>query len=330
MISDKTFFQSAVKPTRIAVCVYSVIKQMSFTFFVPGSGWIACLIINVLRLAIIFLATGTAARKRISRRQTALIVLLTLVLSEIAFYISVGGDRLIYVFLIGCALLAVMYDDVKAMVVMMLTAIGSICLCVFIFNINVVGLEYELMDEIYNIMGITMLYFVIFLIYKFTVGTLERSRKAAEDANKSKSNFLATMSHEIRTPLNAVIGISQIELEKEGLPDEYADAFQRIYNSGNNLLGIINDILDMTKIEAGKLEINPGEYDIPSLINDTVQLNIVRIGSKPIKFILELNETLPLRLYGDEIRIKQILNNLLSNAIKYTEEGHVILKVNKA
>jgi CheY-like chemotaxis protein/anti-sigma regulatory factor (Ser/Thr protein kinase) len=127
--------------------------------------------------------------------------------------------------------------------------------------------------------------------------------------------------------MNAIIGISQLQLQDNGLPDGYAHAVRQIYNSGNDLLGIINDILDLSKIETGKLELNPAEYDIPSLIHDTVQLNIVRIGSSPIEFMLELDETLPGRFFGDELRIKQILNNLLSNAIKYTEKGHVKLSV---
>jgi signal transduction histidine kinase/CheY-like chemotaxis protein len=147
----------------------------------------------------------------------------------------------------------------------------------------------------------------------------------AEEASKSKSEFLATMSHEIRTPMNAIIGISQIQLQKRNLPADYENALGKIFNSGNSLLGIINDILDMSKIETGKMELNPVEYDLPSLINDTVQLNIVRIGSKPIEFMLDINENLPSWAFGDELRLKQILNNILSNAIKYTDKGFVKL-----
>jgi signal transduction histidine kinase/CheY-like chemotaxis protein len=153
------------------------------------------------------------------------------------------------------------------------------------------------------------------------------AKYAAETATKAKSDFLAQVSHEIRTPMNAIIGIAQIQLQKNNLPEEYAVAFEKMYSSGNSLLGIINDILDMSKIETGKLELNPIEYDIPSLINDAVQVNIVRIGSKPIKFTLDLDKNLPLKLYGDELRLKQILNNLLSNAIKYTDKGQVKLSV---
>jgi signal transduction histidine kinase/DNA-binding response OmpR family regulator len=156
---------------------------------------------------------------------------------------------------------------------------------------------------------------------------LKEAQIAAEEANKSKSDFLASMSHEIRTPMNAIIGVTQIELLNSDLTERTANALEMIYSSGNNLLGIINDILDMSKIETGKLELIPAQYDIPSLINDAVQLNIVRIGSRRIEFMLEIDESLPLYLYGDELRIKQILNNLLSNGIKYTENGYVKLSV---
>jgi len=155
----------------------------------------------------------------------------------------------------------------------------------------------------------------------------EEAQFRAEAANKSKSNFLATMSHEIRTPINAILGVAQIHMQNGGLPDEYADGLNKIYSSGKTLMGIINDILDLSKIETGKMELNPVEYDVPDMINDTVLLNITRIGDKPIKFVLTADEDLPSRLFGDELRLKQILSNILSNAIKYTEIGRVELSV---
>lgn len=155
---------------------------------------------------------------------------------------------------------------------------------------------------------------------------MEMQILAARAASEAKSSFLATMSHEIRTPLNAIIGLSEIELQKE-LPEDTRADLEKIYNSGSSLLGIINDILDISKIESGNLELIPEPYDVPSLINDTVQLNVVRIGSKPLQFKLLIDETIPVRLNGDELRVKQILNNLLSNAFKYTDQGTVSLQV---
>jgi signal transduction histidine kinase/CheY-like chemotaxis protein/HPt (histidine-containing phosphotransfer) domain-containing protein len=154
-----------------------------------------------------------------------------------------------------------------------------------------------------------------------------RKAELAEESSKAKSDFLARMSHEIRTPMNAILGITEIQLQDNALSTEVKEAFERIYNSGDLLLGIINDILDLSKIEAGKLELVCAQYDIASLINDTVQLNIMRYESKPIEFILNIDENLPLMLIGDELRIKQILNNILSNAFKYTDEGTVNMAV---
>jgi signal transduction histidine kinase/CheY-like chemotaxis protein/HPt (histidine-containing phosphotransfer) domain-containing protein len=153
----------------------------------------------------------------------------------------------------------------------------------------------------------------------------EKAKINAVNANASKSKFLATISHEIRTPMNAIIGFSEIELLREEIPAEIKETFRKIHNSGYMLLGIINDILDLSKIETGKFEIIPIKYDTASLINDTVQLNLMRVGSKPIEFTLKVAENLPTKLFGDELRIKQVLNNLLSNAIKYTKEGKVEL-----
>ncbi|MDR3364205.1 MAG: response regulator [Clostridiales Family XIII bacterium] len=151
----------------------------------------------------------------------------------------------------------------------------------------------------------------------------KENREMAEQANGAKSAFLATVSHEMRTPLNAVIGLSELTLATEELTEPVESNLVKIYHSGATLLGIINDILDLSKVEAGKLDLIPVDYDIPSLINDTVVLNSVRIGSKPIKFNLRIDANMPSRLRGDDLRVKQIFNNLLSNAFKYTKEGEV-------
>jgi PAS domain S-box-containing protein len=152
-----------------------------------------------------------------------------------------------------------------------------------------------------------------------------RRAEIAEESSKAKSDFLAKMSHEIRTPMNAILGITEIQLQDNTLPLVTREALERIYNSGDLLLGIINDILDLSKIEAGKFELASSQYDIASLIHDTVKLNIMRYESKPIDFKLTITENIPSMLVGDELRIKQILNNLLSNAFKYTQEGQIEL-----
>ncbi len=149
----------------------------------------------------------------------------------------------------------------------------------------------------------------------------------AEEANTAKSTFLAHMSHEIRTPMNAVIGLSQLMLDEGKLEQEAASNLEKIYGAGSTILSIVNDLLDISKIESGKFELYPAQYDVPSLLNDIVTQNIVRIGEKPIAFKIHADERLPVALYGDDLRVKQVFNNLLSNAFKYTDSGTVDWRV---
>ena len=149
----------------------------------------------------------------------------------------------------------------------------------------------------------------------------------AEAANSAKSTFLASMSHEIRTPMNAILSITEILQQDDDLSPKTENELGKIYSSCHLLLGIINDILDFSKIEAGKLDMMPAEYSVASMISDSVQLNVMRLESKPIEFEVNVDENVPAQLIGDELRIKQILNNLLSNAFKYTERGNVTLSI---
>jgi len=177
-----------------------------------------------------------------------------------------------------------------------------------------------------NIDGITSGY--IEIVQDVTqLEELSKKRIDAESLSRAKSSFLTTVSHEIRTPLNAILGIADIELQDQSHSQKTREALIKIHSAGDLLLHIINDILDLSKIEAGKLALVPENYNVPNLLNDIIHINIVRINNKPIEFYLNLNENIPESLLGDEIRIRQILNNTLSNAFKYTERGSVTLSV---
>jgi signal transduction histidine kinase/CheY-like chemotaxis protein len=155
---------------------------------------------------------------------------------------------------------------------------------------------------------------------------LEKQTAIAESASRAKSDFLAKMSHEIRTPMNAIIGLSELIL-REKISSRVREYASGLKQSSVGLLSIINDILDFSKIESGKMEIIPVEYRLVSLINDVVALIRMRLREKPVLFVTNIDSSLPRSLFGDELRIRQILLNLLSNAAKYTREGHIMLAV---
>lgn len=181
--------------------------------------------------------------------------------------------------------------------------------------------------------GTVMALGLIFLLLMATIDTvykilhMENEKQKAIMESEAKARFLANMSHEIRTPINAILGMDAMILRetKEDLTKEYAHDIQR---AGDNLLSLINDVLDMSKIEAGKLEIIPVDYDFSSIIHDIVSMMSIKANDKGLKLEVLIDKNIPSRMYGDEVRIRQILINILNNAVKYTEKGIVTLRVN--
>ena len=155
---------------------------------------------------------------------------------------------------------------------------------------------------------------------------LQKAKQAAEEANRAKGDFLAYTSHEIRTPLNAIIGLTRVVMESP-LTTEQRDYLRRVRNAGDRLLSLINDLLDMSKIEAGKLEIEQVDFRLREVLDDTVQEQLVRATEKNLALQLEVADDVPDSLVGDPLRLRQVLVNLVNNAIKFTAQGSVTVRV---
>ncbi len=188
-----------------------------------------------------------------------------------------------------------------------------------------------LIDSCYTVITLSI---AMGMLFKLGMKMYDREQELANERAKeierisqARSTFFANMSHEIRTPINTIIGLNEMILREQHLSEEVAENASNIYNASKLLLTVINDILDVSKIESGKMEIVPAQYETASMFSELVNFFWIRIYDKKLEFKLDIDEKIPSMLYGDEIRLKQVISNLLTNAVKYTEKGSVTLSV---
>ena len=180
----------------------------------------------------------------------------------------------------------------------------------------------------------TVVGLLVAVLVRYQTGIFERENKRANDQKEeiqalsdAQSRFFSSMSHEIRTPLNTIIGLNEMTLRDQQITEEIAENATNIQNASRMLLSLINDVLDLSKIESGRMELAEAQYETSRMLSDVVNLLWGRAKEKGLRFEVNVGEDVPSMLYGDEMRLKQVIINILTNAIKYTEEGTVTLVV---
>jgi signal transduction histidine kinase/CheY-like chemotaxis protein len=322
--------KNAAAPYIFLVLCFYVVFSTVYTLFVLD---ISAMFVRIL-LGLIFLAAytvierspiGIALTSFLSPTFMAAILIAEAVYFRLAYD---SGDVLLFSYLTGIAMISLTYMKSKMLALHIAVVSAAITAILFGFQISLIGLQFTItQNAIFFVacIGINVLVCVFSVSYARTLNALVSAENEATLASQAKGNFLAKMSHEIRTPLNAIIGLTDAELRKAAAA--HAEPLQKIRASGALLLSIINDILDMSKIESGKFDLNPAAYDFAEMLYDVVTLNTVRIGGKPVTFSIDADSNIPRVLLGDALRVKQLLSNLLSNAFKYTQKGTVGLRV---
>ena len=263
-----------------------------------------------------------------------LIFLLNMVVLPLAFFTSGGVKSGISAWYVLGAFIVFLLIKGKMFWPMLGMSLGSMIFC-YTYSYNhpksVVSLKSEWTsyeDIMFSILIVTI---IIGLIVRFQNRVYESEQKKVVEQNKelermsrTRNSFFANMSHEIRTPINTIIGLNEMILREE-ISDEIAENAIHIQDASKMLLALINDILDMSKIESGKMEIVPIQYETGAMFSELVNLIWIRAHEKKLEFKLDISPGIPSMLYGDEVRIKQVVTNLLSNAVKYTQKGYVSL-----
>lgn len=269
-----------------------------------------------------------------SRRASWLLAICTNMLFFPLLFITGGGTEsgMPVWFVLGLVYMFLLFEGrsfVIAITLSLLSFLGTYLLCYYRPHLVPKSTRFYSFSDSYIALVCVSLF--IGIVLKLQSKTYEQEKKIAEQQKReveqiarSKDTFFANMSHEIRTPINTIIGLNEMIL-REDISDEIAENAINIQNASKMLLTTINDILDLSKLESGKMDIVPTQYEISSMFSDLVNLVWIRAHQKNLEFKVDIDPEIPSMLYGDEVRIKQVVTNLLTNAVKYTEAGSVTL-----
>ncbi len=272
--------------------------------------------------------------KRIKQARIILAVILSLIFLPAMFFTNggVSGGTPIWLVLGGYYMLLILDGVIRRVLCALSAAILLACWIVTYYRPEYV-MEFDRWSSYFDsYVALIIVTFVLAVVTVFQTKLYQREVRLSnekteelEAMNKAQSRFFSSMSHEIRTPITTVLGFNELILRQQDASDEIRKDAMNIQGAGKLLLSLINDILDVSKIEAGKMEIMPADYSVASLLSEIVNIIWIKAEKKGLQFNVDIDPNVPVTLYGDEVRVKQVLINLLNNGVKYTKEGSVSL-----
>lgn len=317
-----------------------IVLILVFIGSVIGMGRVGLGVTPVVLFALVpmCIVAGIALYMSVKRGQTkkaswGLILIDNVVLFPMVFIMSGGVESGTPVwFVLGIVYIFLLFRGRQTVIALVISMTSFLITYVISYMhpqiVMVVNREYTFVDSFITLTNVCLF---IGLLMKVQFWTYDKERRMAEEQRdeieqiaRSKDVFFANMSHEIRTPINTIIGLNEMIL-REDISDEIAENAINIQNAGKMLLTTINDILDLSKLESGKMEIVPTQYEVSSMFSDLVNLIWIRAHQKELEFKVDIDHDIPSMLYGDEVRIKQVITNILTNAVKYTEKGAITL-----
>ena len=315
--------------------VVTGICMIALFFILPMGRSVTNLLILAVSLAAIAVIVKLSIRKECINVGATAIVLLLLLLFPLSFFSAGGFYSGVPEWGVICFVYISLTLEGRRRVVFFLLTVAEIVACYYI-AFHALGdvaqhtLNHSFFDSVISVVMVGLLSSVLLLflnrLYNAENEITQQQKKEIEELNKAENNFFSSMSHEIRTPINTIIGLNEIILRGD-ISEEVAENARNIQGASKMLLTLVNDILDLSKIKSGKMEIVNVSYETGELFSEIVNMIWIKAQEKGLEFRLHVDPSIPSMLFGDEVRIKQILINLLNNAVKYTREGFVKLSI---